>query len=99
MDKIIWTDEAVHWLKVIYDYISINDPEAAVKVLNNIIDETMILKDFPNIGAFYKKNGNSEIRSILYGHYKIAYIVRYDHIEILGVFHDKMEIEHYFKNW
>lgn len=37
-----------------------------------------------------------EVREILYGHYRIPYlVVSEDRVEILGVFHSSMRIEDY----
>jgi len=36
-----------------------------------------------------------EIRILLYGHYRIAYIITDDFIDILGVFHGALQIERY----
>ncbi len=36
MAKIIWTSEAERWLRVIYDYIAEDNPDAATQVINGI---------------------------------------------------------------
>ncbi len=33
MAKIIWTEEAVRWMKDIYDYITLDNPNAAQRVV------------------------------------------------------------------
>ena len=96
MVNINWTDEASFWLKDIHDYIALDNPKIAKKVINEIFTKTQILSSFPKIGYLYKNDTNNEIRVLLYGHYRIAYFVKdTETIDILGVFHGSLEIERY----
>ncbi len=97
MAEIRWTEEAVRWLQEINEYIAQNNPEAAWKVVHGIYDKAQILKAFPEIGYQYRDEPDGEIRILLYGHYKIAYIIKHDIVEILGIFHGSLEIENYIK--
>ena len=54
-----------------------------------------MLKAFPEIGYNYRDEPEGEIRILLYGHYRIAYIIKNDVVEILGVFHGALKIEKY----
>ena len=40
---------------------------------------------------------DGEIRILLYGHYRIAYLVKPDLVEILGVFHGALDIQRYIQ--
>ena len=96
MAKINWTFEAELWLKDIHDFIAKDNPNAATRVISGIYKNVQILKDFPEIGYKYKGEPESEIRILLYGHYRIAYLIRNkDNIDILGVFHGALDIERY----
>lgn len=54
------------------------------------------MRRFPEIGQKYRVEPEGEIRILYYGHYRIAYLLRPSQvIDILGVFHDAMEIERY----
>ena len=67
-----------------------------VRLLMAFITKTQLLCSYPRIGQRYDGIANREIREILYGHYRIPYlIVDESIIEILGVFHGAMEIERY----
>jgi toxin ParE1/3/4 len=95
MVDIFWTKESELWLKDIYDYIAKNDKSVAKKVVNEIYQKTQILKLFPEIGYLYPNNKN--IRILLYGHYRIAYLIKTKQsIDVLGVFHGSLSIERYF---
>ncbi len=95
MATIRWTEEAVNWLQDIYNYIAEDSHAAAQKVVDGIYDKAQILKVFPNIGYKYRDEPEGEIRILLYGHYRIAYIIKQNIVEILGVFHGAMKLENH----
>jgi toxin ParE1/3/4 len=95
MAEIRWTEEAVRWLQDIFDYIADDNAEAAQKVVAGIYDQVQILKTFQQIGYRYRNEPNGEIRILVYGHYRIAYLIKHEAVEILGVFHGAMEIGKY----
>ena len=98
MAKIRWTSEAEKWLREIYDYIAQDNKNAAQQVITGIYKKAQILKDFPEIGYKYRSEPEGDIRILLFGHYRIAYLIRSKElVDILGVFHGAMEIERYLK--
>ncbi len=97
MAEIRWTREAEDWLRNIHDYIAVEKPVAAVKVIENIYEHVQLLRKNPNIGYKYNRYPEHNIRILLYGHYRIAYLVKKNgDIEVLGVFHGALDIEKYF---
>jgi toxin ParE1/3/4 len=98
MARIRWTDESEKWLRDIHDYIAQDNLTAARKVVSAIYEKAQILIDFPEIGYRYSIEPEGEIRILLYGHYRIAYLIRNkDLIDILGIFHGAMEIDRYLR--
>lgn len=96
MAKVNWTAEADRWLKDIHDYIAKDSPIAAVKVVLGIYEKAQVLCDFPEIGHKYRSEPEGDIRILLYGHYRIAYIVKAGrNIDVLGVFHGVLDIDKY----
>jgi plasmid stabilization system protein ParE len=96
MAGIVWTAQADKWLKDIHDYIAQDDPAAATRVVSGIYEKAQLLRDFPEIGHRYRSEPEGDIRILLYGHYRIAYLFkRKEQIDILGVFHGAMEIDRY----
>ncbi len=95
MAEIRWSHEAAQWLKEIYEYIAQDNPTAAGKVVSGIYEKAQILRDFPEIGYKYREEPEGEIRILLYGHYRIAYLITDGPIDILGVFHGALQIERY----
>jgi len=96
MAKIVWTMEAERWLEDIYDYISQDNPVAASRVIDGIFEKVQILTVFPGIGYRYRSDPEGDIRILLYGHYRIAYLIKgKERIDILGVFHGALDIQKY----
>ena len=96
MAKITWTSEAERWLKDIYDYIAADNQSAAARVIAGIYEKAQVLAQFPEIGYRYDKHQNDAVRILLYGHYRIAYLVRADGgVDILGVFHGALDMQRY----
>ena len=96
MATLNWTYEAERWLKDIHDYIAQDKPKTANQVVTAIYRKAQILKDFPEIGYHYRSELEGEIRILLYGHYRIVYLLKeQQQIDILGVFHGALEIEKY----
>jgi len=96
MAKIRWTTEAEKWLHDIYDYISLDNPDAGHKVVWEIYNKIQLLSKYPKIGQKYRRGKEGEIRIYLYGHYRIAYLLRgTEYIDILGIFHGALDIDHY----
>ena len=96
MAEIRWTEEAVLWLHDIYSYIAEDNQNIANKVVDEIYEKAQILADFPKIG--YKYENRENVRILLYGHYRIAYLIKESgDIDILGVFHGSLDIERYLK--
>jgi plasmid stabilization system protein ParE len=94
MAEINWTEEAEHWLRDIYDFIAQDKPGAAANVVSGIYTKAQLLLDFPEIGYLYRKESDGDIRILLYGHYRIAYLIKSrERIDILGVFHGALDID------
>ena len=98
MVELNWTLESERWLRDIFNYISVDNPQAASATIESIYEMAQILKTFPESGYIYKRNQSQHIRILLYGHYRIAYLIKPDkNIDILGVFHGSLDIDRYLK--
>lgn len=96
MAQVVWTTEARRWLQEIYDYIAEDNEEAAYRTVRAIHERAEILLTSPEIGYRYRER--PDIRVLLYGHYRIAYLTTAERrIEILGVFHAALDMARYLK--
>lgn len=71
-----WTAESEKWIKEIYDYIAQDNVKAAQSVTLGIYKRVQILQNFPEIGYKYRSEPEGDVRILLYGHYRIAYLIR-----------------------
>jgi plasmid stabilization system protein ParE len=95
MAVIAWTNEAQQWLDDIFEYIAADNPQAAPRTVQGIYERAQVLATFPEIGHRYQLSSRN-VRILLYGHYRIAYLVKDDrNIDILGVFHGSLDITRY----
>lgn len=95
MAEIAWTEEANRWLEDIFEYIAVENPRAAGRTVQGVFDRVQVLINFPQIGYRYTES-TRHVRILLYGHYRIAYLVKDDgNIDILGIFHGSLDITRY----
>ena len=96
MAEVKWSVEAEQWLKDIYNYIAQDNLSVAAKVVSEICDKVQLLCDFPELGQKYREEPEGDIRVLLYGHYRIAYLIKeQDQVYILGVFHGALDLDRY----
>jgi len=95
MAKIAWTEEASRWLEDIFEYIALENPDAAKRIVLSIYEHAQVLEVHPEMGYRYMPSGRN-VRILLYGHYRIAYLLKEDgNVDILGVFHGSLDIDKY----
>lgn len=98
MAKIVWTAEAQRWLQDIYDYIAADNPTAAFSVIEGIYEKAQSLSKFPLTGYLYRTETEGDIRILLYGHYRITYLIHNkesSRVDILGIFHGALDLDRY----
>jgi len=94
MAQVRWTEQALWWLQEIHSFIHEDNPQAADRVVDGILEKIDLLPDFPEIGYRYRKHPARDVRIVLYGHYRIAYMIEAeDMIVLLGIFHGALDME------
>jgi len=73
--QVIWTDESLNDLEVIYDFIAEQSSKSAKKVIQSILSRTRQLEVFPQSGSPQETDikGKREYRYLVEGNYKIIY--------------------------
>ena len=96
MGQVRWTREAERWLREIHDYIAADSPGAAARTVRSIFERAQTLSAFPERGYRQPNPADRPIRVLLYGHYRIAYLVKDGgDVDILGIFHGALEIDRF----
>lgn len=95
MAEITWTSEALRWLEDNFEYIAADNSDAAAGTVQGIYERAQVLAQYPEMGHRYLHSSRN-VRIILYGHFRIAYLVKDDgNVDILGVFHGSLDIAKY----
>lgn len=95
MAEVVWTDEALGWLREIHDFIAEENPAAAARVIDGISRRVDQLEQHPESGYRYE-DSSRHVRILVYGNYRVAYLVEAQrNVFVLGVFHGAMDITRY----
>ncbi len=81
-----WTDQAYLRLAEIEDFIARDNPRAAARMGERIIERGEALADQPYRGRPLPELPGAELREIIVGNYRVVYRLREDHVEVLTVF-------------
>lgn len=94
MVTLIWTEEARLWIREIHTYIFSDNPAAAKRTVVAIRQKAKMVEAFPKAGyTLEHEYGDLEIRILLYGHYRIAYLLKNEKTAyVLGIFHGALDI-------
>lgn len=87
--KIIWTPLARDQVHEISNYIAYDNPSAARKWAKTILKKVKQLKDFPEIGRIVPEFNDTDIREIIFGNYRIIYVLKKQSVAILTVRHGR----------
>lgn len=95
--RVAWTSEAQLWIQEIHDYIAQDNPAAAQRTVRGIYAKAELLELHPEMGYRYEAPAGFEVRILLYGHYRIAYRIRAEEIDVLGVFHGSLDLDRHLR--
>ncbi len=94
MDSAIaWSPEALEDVEAIADYIARDSVFYAAAIVEQIINTTRTLPDFPKIGRRVPELNNETIRERFVYSYRLIYQLRPDDILIIAVIHGKRQLD------
>ena len=98
--KVFWTKESIDRLNEIELYIARDNPNAAIKFIDNLISLAENLSKNPERGRVVPEFSIKTIRELLYKNYRIVYLIKKNGIEVLTVFegHQLLHKEEVGKN-
>lgn len=86
--RIVWSPTAKNKIKDILEYISEDNPDAALKLIDDFETKIGKLKKNPKSGRILPETNNTSIRElVVHENYGIIYEINLDVIEILTVRH------------
>jgi len=84
--KLLWTKEALLRLQEVEEYISRDNPIAAVDFVDKLITIAETIVDNPLKGRVVPELSLENIRELLYKNYRVVYLIKKNSIEVLTVF-------------
>lgn len=85
MAEVIWTDPALGELDAIADYIAIENPEAAKRLVGRIFARVEQLADYPRSGSMPRELKGSRYRQVVVPPCRVFYRQDGDRVYILYV--------------
>ena len=101
--KLFWTKESLLRLREIEEYISKDNPVAAVEFVDKLISVAESIVHNPEKGRIVPELSIDKIREMLYKNYRIVYLIKKNTIDILTVFEGhqllkELRIENYMRS-
>ena len=85
--RVHWTNNAIDHLVNIYEYISLNSPTYAKRIVDRITRRTVQIGDQPLSGRKVPEYIANDIRELIEKPYRIIYRIKHDQIDVLAVIH------------
>jgi toxin ParE1/3/4 len=85
--KVYWTNNAVDHLVNIYEYISLNSPIYATRMVDRLTRRSEQIADHPLSGRKVPEYDVEDIRELIEKPYRIIYRIKQDRIDVLAVIH------------
>ena len=91
MSQIVWTQNASDDLNRHYDFIKVNNPEAAARAIQTIVFSAESLQENPRRGAIVDEIAGLRKLLVPFGKYgyMIHYVILEDDVIILRVYHGR----------
>ena len=84
--KLFWTKEALLRLQEIEEYISKDNPVAAIKFVDKLITVAESITAHPEKGRIVPELSLDNIRELIHKNYRIVYLIKKSSVDILTVF-------------
>lgn len=86
--KLVYTDEAIDYLKRLREFIAVHDPSAAARIAAELVGKIETLPDFPKMGTPVEMAPVPDsVRDMVFDKYVVRYSVHASVIIILRVWH------------
>ena len=86
--KLIYTEDAIKDLKRLREFIAKHNPNAALRVAQELINKISLLVDFPHIGTTVKLAPSPEtVRDMIFGNYIVRYSIHKETIMVIRIWH------------
>ncbi len=90
--NVTWSADAIADLKTIADYIAIDSPQNADRLIVRILKTVEYLTMFPRMGRQTPQRDDDRYRELIERPFRILYRIDADDVIILNVFHGARDI-------
>ena len=97
MAEAVWTEPGLNDLREIIEYIALDSPVYAERLGTRIVEAPRQLIEFPESGRIVPEFSDSTIRELIYGAYRIIYVIRPEACYITSVIHGSRDILQHMK--
>lgn len=97
MVQVIWTQPALNDLRDIVQHISQDSAVYAERFAHSVVQAPKRLARFPHSGRVTPEFGKPGIRELIYGSYRIIYVIRRSTCYIVAVVHGSRDILRHLK--
>ena len=87
-----WSYSSKRDLHQIYEYIAQDSEFYAKKVINDIVDRSEYLGDFPNMGRKVEEFDDEGLREVIVYSYRLIYRVAVDGVNIIAIVHSSRNL-------
>lgn len=94
MAKVVWTEPALEDLKDIIEYIARDSLIYAERFGVRVVEAPRCLMQFPRCGRIVPEFEEENIRELIYGSYRIIYLVKEEVCYVVAVIHGSRDILH-----
>lgn len=91
--RVVWSEGARRELDEAVAYVSEDSIDRAVRVLDEILESAASLATLSERGHIVRERGDTDIRELLVGSYRLLYHVTESEVEILGLLHQRRDFE------
>jgi len=95
MAEVVWTEPALQELDAIAEYIALDNPAAASRLVQEVFDKTERLEDFPQSGRIPPELPDSVYREIVVPPCRIFYREDERRVLVLYVMRDERQLRAY----
>lgn len=92
MAQIIWTEPALNDLDIIAEYIALDKPSAAKKLVGNVFTKVERLENFPKSGRKPPELNESRYREVIVPPCRVFYRIEEENIFILYVMRNEKRL-------
>ncbi len=97
MAKVIWTEPALNELHDIINHIAKDSPVYAERFGVRVVGAPRRLEQFPSCGRIVPEFKDENIRELIYGSYRIIYLMQQDTCYIVAIIHGSRDILRHLK--